>query len=102
MNSQPISKTAHLMEKSKGQHFLYNQDIIRNITSKSHIKPTDIVLEVGPGNGNLTHSLLQKAKQVIAIEYDSRMVQELIKRFSPQSHLGKKLLLIKGDAIKTN
>jgi len=36
-------------------------------------------LEIGPGNGNLTHLLLQNAKNVIAIEVDTRMIGELMK-----------------------
>lgn len=46
------------MNKSKGQHFLINQEIIKMIVEKSQIKPTDIVLEVGPGNGNLTSLII--------------------------------------------
>ena len=37
----------------------------------------------------------------MAIEVDPRMISELIKRFSPYSELGKKLTLLKGDAMKT-
>jgi 18S rRNA (adenine1779-N6/adenine1780-N6)-dimethyltransferase len=40
------------------------------IVEKSNIKATDTVLEIGPGNGNLTSLLLQTAKQVTAIEVD--------------------------------
>ena len=38
------------------------------------------MLEIGPGTGNLTVQLLEKAKKVIAVEYDRRMVAELHKR----------------------
>jgi 18S rRNA (adenine1779-N6/adenine1780-N6)-dimethyltransferase len=41
---------------------------------KSGIRPIDVVLEIGPGTGNLTQLLLEKAKKVIAIEIDTRMV----------------------------
>lgn len=51
-----------------------------SIIDRAGIKPTDVVLEVGPGTGNLTMKLLQKAKKVIAIELDVRMVAELQKR----------------------
>lgn len=44
------------------------------------IKPTDKVLEVGPGTGNLTVRILEKAKTVTAIEMDPRMAAELTKR----------------------
>ena len=48
--------------------------MIQAIVDKSGIKPTDTVLEIGPGTGNLTMKLLEKARRVIAIEVDPRMV----------------------------
>ena len=48
--------------------------------NKSGIKETDIVLEIGPGTGNLTMQLLKRCKKVIAIEVDVRMLSELKKR----------------------
>lgn len=44
------------------------------------MQPTDKVLEVGPGTGNLTVKMLEKAKHVTAIEMDPRMAAELTKR----------------------
>ena len=44
------------------------------------MRPTDKVLEVGPGTGNLTVRILEKAKHVTAIEMDPRMAAELTKR----------------------
>jgi 18S rRNA (adenine1779-N6/adenine1780-N6)-dimethyltransferase len=38
------------------------------------------VLEVGPGTGNLTVRLLEVAKRVVAVEFDKRMVREVLKR----------------------
>lgn len=94
MKDKIVQKTPLLMNKTKGQHFLVNQEIIKMIVEKSSIKPTDTVLEIGPGNGNLTHLLLQNAKQVVAIEVDSRMISELMKRFSPYSDAGRKLTIL--------
>ena len=48
--------------------------MIQAIVDKLGIKPTDTVLEIGPGTGNLTMKLLEKAWRVIAIEVDPRMV----------------------------
>lgn len=44
------------------------------------MKRTDVVLEIGPGTGNLTVHLLERAKRVIAVELDTRMVREVMKR----------------------
>ena len=48
--------------------------------SKANLRPTDKVLEVGPGTGNLTVRILEKAKHVTAVEMDPRMAAELTKR----------------------
>ena len=54
---------------------------------RAGIKSTDVVLEIGPGTGNLTAKLLEVAKKVIAYEVDPRMVLELQRRFqgTPQA-----------------
>ncbi|GFO09969.1 rRNA adenine n(6)-methyltransferase, partial [Plakobranchus ocellatus] len=44
------------------------------------LRPTDVVLEVGPGTGNMTVKLLEKVKKVVACEVDPRMVAEIHKR----------------------
>jgi 18S rRNA (adenine1779-N6/adenine1780-N6)-dimethyltransferase len=85
---------------SIGQHFLKNPAVVTSIIQKAAVKPTDVVLEIGPGTGNMTVPLLQKAKSVIALEFDPRMVREVLKRVqnSPEE---PKLKVIQGDAIQT-
>jgi protein-L-isoaspartate O-methyltransferase len=61
-------------QKGKGQHILKNPQVVQAIVEKAGVKPTDTVLEIGPGTGNLTMRLLERAKKVIAIELDPRMV----------------------------
>ena len=65
----------------RGQHFLKNMSVVKAIVQKAAIRPTDVVLEIGPGSGVMTQILLQKAKKVIACEIDPRMIVELRKRF---------------------
>ncbi|KAF8378836.1 hypothetical protein HHK36_030185 [Tetracentron sinense] len=67
--------------KSKGQHILKNPLLVDTIVQKSGIKSTDVILEIGPGTGNLTKKLLEVGKMVIAVELDPRMVLELQRRF---------------------
>lgn len=83
-----------------GQHFLKNPAVVTSIVAKAAIKPTDVVLEIGPGTGNVTVQLLEQSKKTIAIEYDSRMVREVIKRVEG-TPLDRKLQVIQGDALKT-
>ncbi len=63
--------------KAKGQHILKNPQVVRSIVEKAGIQPTDVVLEIGPGTGNLTMRLLEVAKRVIAVEVDHRMVRSV-------------------------
>ena len=63
---------------------------LSSIIEKANLRPTDIVLEVGPGTGNLTVRILEKAKQCTAIEMDPRMAAELTKRVQ-----GKHVLLLR-------
>jgi 18S rRNA (adenine1779-N6/adenine1780-N6)-dimethyltransferase len=88
------------MNKAKGQHLLKNPMILKEIVNKSGIKPSDIVLEIGPGTGNLTMLLLEIAKQVIAVEVDPRMVGQLMKRVGISEYQNK-LKLIQADILKT-
>lgn len=57
------------------------------------------MLEIGPGTGNLTVKLLEKAKKVIAVEKDPRMAAELVKRVqgTPEQ---RKLQVIVGDVLQ--
>lgn len=83
-----------------GQHILKNPGVADAIVEKAHVKPTDTVLEVGPGTGNLTVRILEKAKKVICVELDPRMAAEVTKRVqgTPEQ---KKLEVLLGDVIKT-
>ena len=85
-------------DKSKGQHILKNPMIVKSIIEKSAIRSTDIVLEIGPGTGNLTMGLLEKAKKVIAIELDPRMVAEITKRVKASPY-AKNFEVICGDVL---
>ncbi|KAK4339732.1 hypothetical protein RND71_041194 [Anisodus tanguticus] len=85
--------------KSKGQHILKNPLLVDSIVQKSGIKSTDVILEIGPGTGNLTKKLLEAGKSVIAVEVDPRMVLELQRRFQG-TPLSNRLKVIQGDVLK--
>ena len=55
-----------------GQHILKNPLVIQSMVEKAALRSTDVVLEVGPGTGNMTVKLLEKVKKVIACEVDPR------------------------------
>lgn len=89
------------MNKDFGQHILKNPLVAQGIVDKAEIKPSDTVLEVGPGTGNLTVRILEKARKVIAVEMDPRMASELTKRVQGTPQLQKRLEIMLGDCIKT-
>ena len=64
----------------KGQHFLRNMSVVQRIVDKAAIKNTDTVLEIGPGTGIMTVCMLEKAKRVICVELDPRMIAETLKQ----------------------
>jgi len=73
--------------------------IVNSIVEKGGVKATDVVLEIGPGTGNLTMRLLETAKKVIAVEFDPRMVLELQRRVQGTPH-AHNLSIISGDFLK--
>ena len=88
-----------MMNKNLGQHILKNPLVVNGIIEKASIKPSDVVLEVGPGTGNLTVKMLQQAKKVVAVEFDPRMAAELTKRVQGTAEQ-RKLQIVVGDFLK--
>jgi SAM-dependent methyltransferase len=98
--AQATTNNVFKFNTNVGQHILKNPSIAQAIVAKANLKPEDVVLEVGPGTGNLTVRILEEAKKVIAVEVDPRMAAEVTKRVqgTPQQ---KKLVVLLGDVIKT-
>lgn len=53
-----------------GQHFLYDEALLRSLVEATGVGPTDGVLEIGPGAGTLTRCLCEAAGRVVAVEVD--------------------------------
>ena len=84
--------------KSLGQNFLVSDETVEKIVESAEISKEDLVIEIGPGLGTLTNELLKKAKKVMAIELDSRMVEILDERFS----LFNNFEIINDDVLKVD
>ncbi|MBA3947269.1 MAG: 16S rRNA (adenine(1518)-N(6)/adenine(1519)-N(6))-dimethyltransferase RsmA [Herpetosiphonaceae bacterium] len=63
--------------KELGQNFLIDAEALQAVVDAADLQPTDTVIEVGPGLGVLTYELVQRAGQVIAIEFDRRLATRL-------------------------
>ena len=82
-------------KKSLGQNFLTDKNIVNIIINTGNIKKNDIVLEVGPGTGNLTEKILSKnPKKLFAVEKDKSLAKKLHEKFR------EKIILINDDILK--
>ena len=80
-------------KKSLGQNFLIDKNILEKISNTTEIKDKNI-LEVGPGTGNLTSTILKKKpKKLIVIEKDNFLAKNLKEIFN------KKLIIINDDVL---
>lgn len=88
--------------KDLGQHILKNPLVISSMLDKANLHSSDVILEVGPGTGNMTVRILERGvKQVIAVEVDTRLVAELEKRVQG-TPWRRNLQVIVGDVLKTD
>ncbi|KAM7361171.1 putative dimethyladenosine transferase isoform 1-T2 [Cochliomyia hominivorax] len=94
-----VQKQGIVFNKDFGQHILKNPLVITSMLEKAALRPTDVVLEIGPGTGNMTVRMLEKCKKVVACEIDTRLAAELQKRVQG-TPLQPKLQMLIGDFLK--
>jgi 16S rRNA (adenine1518-N6/adenine1519-N6)-dimethyltransferase len=82
--------------KRLGQHFLVDRGIMMAMIRSAEVDSQDVVLEVGPGLGEMTMLLASKARRVIAIEIDESIVALLKDRLDDYDNI----VLHRGDALK--
>jgi 16S rRNA (adenine1518-N6/adenine1519-N6)-dimethyltransferase len=85
-------------KKGLGQNFLIEGGVLKKIAAAAELTPTDTVIEVGPGLGVLTETLLEQAGKVIAIELDDHLADILKTRFAGVD----KITVINDDVLKVN
>ena len=94
-----ISKHKLSAKKSLGQNFLLDLNLTSKIARYAHNLEQSDVLEIGPGPGGLTRSLLNEgARKVVAIEKDTRCIAALKE---VQTQFAGKLKIVQGDALST-
>lgn len=85
----------HRPRRRFGQHFLTDESILAGIADLVSPTPGDVVLEVGPGAGALTHHLLQTLERLVAVEIDRDLLAELTRRYDADP----RLRLLEGDVL---
>ncbi len=81
-------------KKSLGQNFLNNASLLSNIVEVGNISKKDVVLEIGPGTGNLTEKILEKKpKKFYVVEKDDSLSKFLKNKF------GDKIIIINDDIL---
>ena len=104
MKLPPLNTTALLREhglhanKGLGQNFLQDLSALETIVQAAEIQPDDVVLEIGPGLGNLTRYLALSAKSVIAIELDRELIPVLQTVLAPYPNTR----IIEGDILQVS
>lgn len=81
--------------KSLGQHWLTDSSCLMAMCDAAQVGAEDVVLEIGPGLGTLTSLLVQRVRQVTAVEFDEALAQDLPKRV-PASNLS----VVRSDILR--
>ena len=69
-------------KKNLGQHFLKDQNVVDKLVRYINPSKHDEIIEVGPGYGVMTKSIINKVKKMILIEKDSDLIESLKNDFN--------------------
>lgn len=95
---QELRRFGLLPKKRLGQHFLVDRKIIEKMIQTAEVQREDVVLEVGPGLGEMTLGLARLAQQVIAVEIDAQLAEILKQKTSSLSNV----TVLVGDILQTD
>ena len=84
--------------KRFGQHFLHDRNIIGKIISAFDPRQDETVVEIGPGTGALTATLVERAAKVVAIEFDRQLIEPLLEHFGKCDNFR----LVQADALEVD
>ncbi len=82
-------------KRELGQHFLVDENILGVIGRLADLRPTDVVLEIGPGLGVLTRYLAERVARVVAVEIDHSLEPRLTARLAGTTNA----TIVYGDAL---
>ena len=87
--------------KQRGQNFVVDANTVRRIVATSGITADDVVLEIGPGLGSLTLSLLEVADRVVAVEIDALLADALPETIATRDpERADRCTVIEADALR--
>lgn len=77
-----------------GQNFLHDKNQLSKLVAAAGVEAGEVVLEVGPGTGTLTETLVEAGAEVVACEIDADLASIV------RDRLGEQITLIEGDCIE--
>ena len=84
-------------QKKYGQNFLIDTHVLDKIIGAAQICPDDFVLEIGPGIGTMTQYLAEAAREVVAVEIDTKLIpilQDTLKEYDNVTVLNEDILKV--------
>lgn len=94
-NEQPATPRP---SKSLGQNFLVDKRAIERIVDALSPATNETIIEIGPGQGALTASLLERAGRLVAVEFDRNLIPLLEDKFGSKENFA----LVQSDALATD
>lgn len=76
----------HQHKKHFGQHFLHDQSVLERMTHAIAPQASDVMLEIGPGEGALTDRLIDRVASFTVVEIDNDLIPTLNKRYGNRAH----------------
>ncbi len=95
---QELKERGIIPKKGWGQHFLMDRNILNKVIETAKINEKDVILEIGPGLGEMTLALAKKAKRVITVEIDPQMISILEEKVTGVANVE----VVKGDILKVD
>lgn len=93
-----INKHEFAFQKKYGQNFLVDGGIVEKIVREAGVTKEDFVLEIGPGIGTMTQLLCEQAREVAAVEIDSKLIPILNETLSEYDNV----TVINEDILKVD
>lgn len=94
---QVLQKHDFHFQKKFGQNFLIDPHVLDKIIEAAEVTKDDFVLEIGPGIGTMTQYLAEAAREVVAVEIDTKLIpilQDTLKEYDNVTVLNEDILKV--------